>query len=102
MSELRGDPDTLQRLLRALASDGVFHETEPGVFEHTEHSRHLLAPGAYFLTFAAHVINQQTFDTQPDALTFEVAETGCIRTKRNDRRVGVVTPVFDWTIDRVS
>jgi hypothetical protein len=45
VSALNGDPDTLHRLLRALASDGVFHETEPGVFEHTESSRLLLAPG---------------------------------------------------------
>jgi O-methyltransferase domain len=45
VSELRGEPDTLHRLLRALASDGVFREVEPGVFEHTEHSRFLLAPG---------------------------------------------------------
>jgi O-methyltransferase len=45
VSELAGDPDTLHRLLRALASDGVFRETEPGVFEHTESSRPLLAPG---------------------------------------------------------
>jgi hypothetical protein len=45
VSELPGDPDTLHRLLRALASDGVFRETEPGVFEHTEQSRLLLAPG---------------------------------------------------------
>jgi hypothetical protein len=45
VSELRGNPDTLHRLLRALASDGVFHETEPGVFEHTDLSRRLLAPG---------------------------------------------------------
>jgi hypothetical protein len=44
VSKLRGDPDTLHRLLRALASDGVFRETKPGVFEHTEHSRLLLAP----------------------------------------------------------
>ena len=33
VSELQGDPDTLHRLLRALASDGVFRETEPGEFE---------------------------------------------------------------------
>ena len=39
VSELQGDPDTLHRLLRALASDGVFRETKPGVFEHTEQSR---------------------------------------------------------------
>ncbi len=45
VSELDGDPDTLHRLLRALASDGVFRETEPGVFEHTESSRLLLGPG---------------------------------------------------------
>jgi SAM-dependent methyltransferase len=45
VSELHGDPDTLHRLLRALASDGVFRETEPGVFEHTEQSRLLLGPG---------------------------------------------------------
>ena len=45
MTALDGDPDTLQRLLRALASDGVFRETDPGVFEHTESSRLLLAPG---------------------------------------------------------
>jgi hypothetical protein len=45
VSELHGDPDTLHRLLRALASDGVFRETEPGVFEHTDLSRQLLAPG---------------------------------------------------------
>ncbi|HEY7420803.1 MAG TPA: methyltransferase [Gaiellaceae bacterium] len=45
VSELGGDPDTLHRLLRALASDGVFRETDPGVFEHTEESRLLLEPG---------------------------------------------------------
>jgi hypothetical protein len=45
VSNLHGDSDTLLRLLRALASDGVFRETEPGIFEHTELSRLLLAPG---------------------------------------------------------
>ena len=45
VSELQGDPDTLHRLLRALASDGVFRETEPGEFEHTDLSRQLLGPG---------------------------------------------------------
>jgi hypothetical protein len=37
-SETGADPDALHRLLRALASDGVFAETEPGVFENTEAS----------------------------------------------------------------
>ena len=45
VSELSADPDTLHRLLRALASDGVFRETERGVFEHTDVSRKLLEPG---------------------------------------------------------
>jgi hypothetical protein len=63
VSELDGDPDTLHRLLRALASDGVFRETEPGVFEHTEHSRLLLAPGwAEF----AHLFGGVFFDATAD------------------------------------
>jgi SAM-dependent methyltransferase len=33
--EVGADPDTLRRLLRALASDGVFVEHEPGVFGNT-------------------------------------------------------------------
>jgi O-methyltransferase domain len=36
--EVGADADTLHRLLRALASDGVFSEHEPGVFGNTEAS----------------------------------------------------------------
>ena len=36
--EAGADADTLQRILRALASDGVFAEEEPGVFRNTEAS----------------------------------------------------------------
>lgn len=36
--ETGADPDTLHRLLRALASDGVFAEDEPGIFSNTEAS----------------------------------------------------------------
>jgi SAM-dependent methyltransferase len=39
------DPDALHRLLRALASDGVFAEGEPGVFCHTAASERLREPG---------------------------------------------------------
>jgi precorrin-6B methylase 2 len=39
------DADVLHRLLRALASDGVFVEDEPGVFRATERSEVLLRPG---------------------------------------------------------
>jgi O-methyltransferase domain/Dimerisation domain len=39
------DADGLQRLLRALASDGVFGEDEPGAFRNTEASELLRRPG---------------------------------------------------------
>ena len=39
------DSDALLRLLRALASDGVFAEEEPGVFRLTEPAELLLRPG---------------------------------------------------------
>jgi O-methyltransferase domain len=63
VSELEGDPDTLHRLLRALASDGLFRETEPGVFEHTDLSRFLLAPG--WREFA-HLFGGVFFDATTD------------------------------------
>jgi SAM-dependent methyltransferase len=43
--ESGADADVLHRQLRALASDGVFAEEEPGVFGHTDASRLLLKPG---------------------------------------------------------
>jgi hypothetical protein len=49
--EVGADPDTLRRLLRALASDGVFVETEPGVFANTDASG-LLVGGAGWSDFA--------------------------------------------------
>jgi DNA-binding Lrp family transcriptional regulator len=39
------DPGTLHRLLRALASDGIFAEEEPGVFRNTEVSALLAVDG---------------------------------------------------------
>jgi O-methyltransferase domain len=70
VSELDGDPDTLHRLLRALASDGVFRETEPGVFEHTEKSLRLLGSGWSEL---AHLFGGVFFEatTDLDASTAE-------------------------------
>jgi O-methyltransferase domain/Dimerisation domain len=49
--EIGADPDTLHRLLRALASDGVFAETEPGTFANTDASE-LLVGGAGWGDFA--------------------------------------------------
>jgi O-methyltransferase domain/Dimerisation domain len=45
--EVGADADTLQRLLRALASDGVFAEEEPGTFRNTETSELLRADGGW-------------------------------------------------------
>jgi len=39
------DPDVLYRVLRALASDGIFEEVEPRVFAHTESSMLLTEDG---------------------------------------------------------
>jgi hypothetical protein len=43
--ESGADPETLHRLLRALASDGIFAEEEPGVFRNTDVSEQLLRSG---------------------------------------------------------
>jgi hypothetical protein len=43
--EVGADPDTLRRLLRALASDGVFAEEEQGVFRNTSSSELLRGGG---------------------------------------------------------
>jgi O-methyltransferase domain len=40
-ADVGANPETLHRLLRALASEGVFAEVEPGVFGHTEASEAL-------------------------------------------------------------
>jgi hypothetical protein len=45
--ELGADPETLYRLLRALAGDGVFAEEEPRVFRNTEASELLCAGGGW-------------------------------------------------------
>ena len=46
-SETGADADSLHRLLRALASDGVFAEEEPGVFRNTDASELLRRDGGW-------------------------------------------------------
>jgi hypothetical protein len=43
--EVGADPETLHRILRALATEGVFAEEEPGVFRNTDASDELRASG---------------------------------------------------------
>jgi hypothetical protein len=57
--ETGADPGTLHRLLRALASDGIFAEEEPGVFRNTDVSEQLLEDGwAAFTHFFGGVWHQ--------------------------------------------
>jgi hypothetical protein len=65
------DADALHRLLRALASDGVFAEREPGVFAHTDASRLLLSPG---WTEFAHLFGGVFYEAVADL--DEAARTG--------------------------
>jgi DNA-binding Lrp family transcriptional regulator len=62
------DPDVLHRILRALASDGVFAEVEPGVFQNTAASDALRENG--WLEFAhlfGSVFYEATATTDPRA-----------------------------------
>jgi hypothetical protein len=51
-AENGAEPDVLHRILRALASDGVFAEVEPGVFANTEASELLRRGGEGWKEFA--------------------------------------------------
>lgn len=90
VSELDGDPDTLHRLLRALASDGVFRETEPGVFAHTESSRLLLGPG---WSEFAHLFGGLFFDAAGE---LDATTSG----SRFERRFG--TGFWQWLAEHPS
>ena len=61
--EVGANPDSLHRILRALASDGIFEEHEPGTFGNTAASELLRgrAPGATSRTSSA------TSSTRPRA-----------------------------------
>jgi O-methyltransferase domain len=50
--EVGADPDVLRRIMRALASDSVFAESEPGVFANTEASELLRRSGDGWHEFA--------------------------------------------------
>jgi O-methyltransferase domain len=60
--EVDADPDTLYRLLRALASDGVFAEDEPGVFRNTDASLLLRREGDDHWSEFAHLWGFSFYD----------------------------------------
>jgi hypothetical protein len=55
------DADTLHRILRALASDGVFAEDEPGVFRNTDASELLQSDGADTWREFAHLFGEACY-----------------------------------------
>jgi hypothetical protein len=60
------DPQTLHRILRALASEGVFAEDEPGLFRNTEASAALTADGwTEFAHLFGSVFYEATGTTDP-------------------------------------
>jgi hypothetical protein len=62
LSEENGaDADTLHRILRALASDGVFAEDEPGVFRNTEASELLRSDNADRWREFAHLFGEACY-----------------------------------------
>jgi hypothetical protein len=75
----RTDKQTLYRILRALASDGVFAEREPGVFGNTEASALLCADSSGSWPEVAHLFGDvfygavATMDPRSPAETFPAA-----------------------------
>jgi O-methyltransferase domain len=67
------DPDTLHRILRALASDGVFAEESPGVFRNTEASELLRRDNPERWREFAHLFGEVCFPAV-DALDPRVSE----------------------------
>src|SRR5712691_6022938 len=81
--EVGADAGTLHRLLRALASDGVFAEEEPGVFRNTEASELLRADGSNRWREFAHLFGE-TFYTAIGALDPRSTDVAFIRVQGTD------------------
>ena len=59
---------------------------------------HLLKPGNYSITIAAHIYRDRVLDLQENVFTFMVSDIGY---KFNKERKGVVNPVLDWVVQRI-
>ena len=82
-NENGADRDTLQRILRALASDGVFAEEEPGVFRNTEASELLRADGSNRGREFAHLFGE-TFYAAIGALDPRSTDVAFMRVEGTD------------------
>ncbi|MCB9139505.1 MAG: ABC transporter ATP-binding protein [Caldilineaceae bacterium] len=71
----------------------------PGMYQSVcRVSSHLLKPGRYSVTVAAHVYGVKVLDCQEAAFNFGLSDVGY---KFNEERLGVVQPILDWVVDRV-
>ena len=59
---------------------------------------HLLPPGVYTVSVSADRLTQDSLDWKPDVFSFEVSDSGCVKTRRgrDDGREGVITPILPW------
>lgn len=80
-------------------SDASLLQTrEPGTYRSVCHiPGHLLGPGRYTVTIAAHVYRVKVLDFQDGAFSFDVSRVGY---RLNDERVGVIHPVLEWIVER--
>lgn len=56
---------------------------------------HLIRPGVYSLSIAAHVPNIRILDLYENVLNFEVLDIGC---PIDENRTGIVMPILDWEL----
>ncbi len=75
-------------------SDGDLSQIrEPGTYRSVCHiPGHLLGPGRYTVSIAAHIHRVKVLDSQEGAFSFDVSKVGY---RLNDERVGVIHPVLD-------
>jgi lipopolysaccharide transport system ATP-binding protein len=72
----------------------------PGVYQSTCFiPRSLLKPGRYWLNIAAHIPNRKVFERRDHVLAFDVLP---VEGRVNTERLGLLSPVLEWEIHRVS
>ena len=77
----------------------LINELEPQLYRSIcKIPAHLLKPGNYSLTIAAHIYRKRVLDLQKNIFTFMVSDVGY---KFNLERKGLINPVLDWVVEKV-
>jgi lipopolysaccharide transport system ATP-binding protein len=72
---------------------------EPGIYQSVcRVPAHLLRPGRYAVTIAAHIYRVRVLDFQESVLNFDISDVGY---KFNKERLGIIHPILDWMVDKV-